>query len=98
MSDTDDPSESSGDDDGSDVDGGVEELRAAAGEVVSSLQHFLTAAERLVEDRVAFGHFIEGGREAVTGFVEGFVEQVSDPFADGDSPTDEDDEPSTNPG
>jgi hypothetical protein len=61
-----------------------DEVREAAGAVISSLKRLIDATERVVQDPAAFTEAVDGGRSIVEAFVGGFTSQAN-PDDDGSS-------------
>jgi hypothetical protein len=56
----------------------VDDLRAAAGEVVASLKKLLDATERVIADPDTFAGVVDNGREVLGAFFEGFTAAAHD--------------------
>lgn len=70
-----------------------DDVREAAGEVVSSLKRLIDATERVVEDPEAFAGIVEGGRSVVEAFLGGFSAQAGGETGADSEPNAESDEP-----
>lgn len=53
-----------------------DEVREAAGAVISSLKQLIEATERVVADPAAFASAVDGGRSVVEAFIGGFTAQA----------------------
>lgn len=58
-------------------DDSFDEIREAAGAVVSSLKRLIDATERVIADPEAFSQAVDGGRTVVEAFIGGFTAQAS---------------------
>lgn len=56
----------------------VDDLRAAAGEVVASLKKLIDATERVIADPDTFAGVVDNGRTVVSAFLEGFTSAAHD--------------------
>ena len=78
------------------ADDTFDEIREAAGAVVSSLKRLIDATERVIDDPDAFSQAVDGGRSIVEAFIGGFTSEASPDFdeadADGATATAESDE------
>lgn len=59
------------------ADDTFDEIREAAGAVVSSLKRLIDATERVIEDPAAFSQAVDGGRSVVEAFLGGFMAEAS---------------------
>lgn len=71
------------------ADDTFDEIREAAGAVVSSLKQLIDATERVIEDPAAFSQAVDGGRSIVEAFIGGFTGQSADATAESDEVADE---------
>ena len=67
----------------------LDDVREAAGAVVSSLKALVEAAERVVEDPEAFSQFAASGRSVVEAFLGGFASPGETPPEDSDGDGDD---------
>jgi len=75
------PGERTDTDDGAELD----DLKAAAQDVVASLRRFVDAAEQAITDEDTFGRLVDGGRGVVESFMHGFAESPRESGQSGES-------------